>query len=77
MSQLQNHSHFASNAQGMKRGFQQKAALTPREKLKAAYFHYVHGLDPHLLADFFNVKPARVDEAISEIRKAVGLKEKR
>lgn len=49
--------------------------LTPEEKLKAAYFHYVIGLDQHIIAAMFVVNPGRVAEAVKAVKQAVGMKE--
>jgi len=51
-----------------------KTALTPLEKLKAAYFYEVRGVAQHVLADMFEVNAGRIAEAITDVRKAVGLK---
>lgn len=57
----------------MKRGHVAKAALTPLEKLRVAYFHEVRGVEQHVLADWTGVNPGRVAEAIVAVRKAIGL----
>lgn len=59
-----------------RRGFETKTELTPREKLKVAYFYEIRGVTMHVLADMFEVNSGRVAEAITEIRKAIGLREK-
>jgi hypothetical protein len=45
-----------------------KTALTPREMLKAAYFHEIRGVPQHVLADIFEVNIGRVNEAVQAIR---------
>ena len=55
------------------RGFQPKTELTPEEKIVAAYMYHWRGVDQHVIADFFRVNHGRVNEAIMEVRKAVGL----
>lgn len=57
----------------MRRGHAPKAALTPEEKLKAAYFYLVRGVDQHTLADLFGVNGGRIAEAVIEVRKAIGM----
>jgi hypothetical protein len=54
-----------------KRGFEVKTSLNAREKLKAAYFHEVRGIDQHVLADMFEVNVGRINEAIMDVRKAI------
>lgn len=54
------------------RDYQRKAHLTPEEKLKVAYFHLFRGIAQNVLADLFDVNPARVAEALDDIRKATG-----
>ena len=58
-----------------RRGYVPKTDLTPREKLKAAYFYLIRGVAQHVLADLFEVNPGRVNEAIEEIRAAIRMKE--
>lgn len=55
-----------------KRGHEDKTALTPREKLKAAYMHDVRGVAQHILADMFEVNAGRIAEAVTAVRKATG-----
>lgn len=55
-----------------KRGHADKTALTPREKLKAAYMHDVRGVAQQVLADMFEVNIGRINEAITAVRKATG-----
>lgn len=50
-----------------------KTALTPEEKLRAAYAHLINGVDQHVIASLFAVNSGRVAEAIADVRKAVGL----
>lgn len=52
---------------------QSKSALEPLEKLKAAYMHDVLGVDQHLISAFFGINPGRVNEAIRDVRQAIGL----
>lgn len=54
-----------------------KTALTYEEKLKAAYFHLIRGVDQHVLADMFNVNPGRIAEAVTAVRTAIGMTSKR
>lgn len=54
----------------------QKTALTPREKLKAAYLYEIRGIEQHVLADIFEVNVGRINEAIIPIRRAAGLPDK-
>jgi hypothetical protein len=56
----------------MKKGYEPKTALTPEEKLKAAYFHDIRGIEQYVLADLFSVNSGRVADAISDIRRVVG-----
>ncbi|PWT73728.1 MAG: hypothetical protein C5B60_07810 [Chloroflexi bacterium] len=53
------------------RGHAAKTALTPREKLKVAYFYLVRGIAQQELADIFEVNQGRINEAIDDVRKAV------
>lgn len=48
-----------------------KAALTPHERIKAAYLHYVRGIDQHDIAVAFEVNPGRINEACRAIWEAV------
>ena len=57
-----------------KRGYEFKTQLTPREKLKVAYFHDVRGVAQHVLADMFEVNSGRIAEAIAKVREATGWK---
>ena len=57
----------------MKRDHAAKTALTPREKLKVAYFHEIEGINQHVLAALFEVNIGRINEAILPIRRAAGL----
>lgn len=50
------------------------ASLTPEDKLKAAYYHLIGGLDQHLIAGMFFVNAGRVAEAVKDVRAAVGMK---
>ena len=51
-----------------------KTILTPVEKIKAAYFYHVLEIDQPKIAVVLEVSnPARVNEAIKHIEKAVGL----
>ena len=58
-----------------RRGNNHKTALTPKEKLKAAYFYEIRGVAQHVLADMFEVNPGRIAEALEQVRKAIGLKD--
>ena len=55
-----------------RRGFEGKTDLTPREKLKVAYFYFIRGVAQHVLADMFEVNAGRVAEAITAVRQAIG-----
>jgi hypothetical protein len=55
---------------------QAKANLEPLEKLKAAYMHDVLGVDQHIIAAFFGINSGRVNEAIRDVRQAIGLTRK-
>lgn len=48
-----------------------KTALTPQEKIKAAYLHYVRGINQHDIAVAFEVNPGRVNEACKAVWEAV------
>ncbi len=50
-----------------------KRSLTPQEKIKAAYLHEVRGIQQSDIAVAFEVNIGRVNEALMEIRQAVGL----
>lgn len=50
-----------------------KTTLDPVEKIKAAYTHEVLGVDQHVIAAWFGINAARVNEAIQDVRKAVGM----
>lgn len=52
---------------------QVKANLEPLEKLKAAYMHDVLGVDQHIISAFFGINSGRVNEAIRDVRQAIGL----
>jgi hypothetical protein len=54
-----------------KRGHVEKTDLTPREKVKAIYFHEIRGVAQQVLADMFEVNIGRVNEAIMDIKKAI------
>lgn len=51
-----------------------QASLSPEDKLKAAYYHLVGGLDQHIIAGMFFINPGRVAEAIKDVRVAIGWK---
>ena len=57
----------------MKRGYAEKTSLTPMEKLKAAYAHEVHGVSQHAIASLYGVNQGRIADAVSSVRKAVGI----
>jgi DNA-binding transcriptional regulator LsrR (DeoR family) len=48
-----------------------KTALTFEEKIKAAYLHYVRGVDQQDLATAFEVNSGRVNEACKIIKEAL------
>jgi len=51
-----------------------KAALTPIEMIKAAYFHHVLKMDQTQITTVLEItNPGRVNEAIKRIEKAIGL----
>jgi DNA-directed RNA polymerase specialized sigma24 family protein len=59
----------------VKRGHvQSDPSLKPRDKIKVAYLHEVRGIAQHVLAEIFEVNPGRVNTAIQDVRKAVGLR---
>ena len=58
-----------------RRGYVPKTELTPREKLKCAYFYLIRGVAQHVLADMFEVNPGRVNEAIERVRAAIRMKD--
>lgn len=60
----------------MKRGFETKASLTPREKIKVAYAYEIMGISQHDLAALFEVNQGRVAEAIRAIQYAAGVEPK-
>lgn len=47
-----------------------KAALTPQERIKAAYLHYIRGVTQQDLAVAFEVNIGRVNEACKAIMEA-------
>jgi len=51
-----------------------KSSLTPIEKIKAAYFHHVLGLDQAKIAVVLEISNmGRVNEAIKSVELAVGI----
>lgn len=56
-----------------KRGFEPKTALTPEERLQAAYMHLIRGISQQDLADMFRVNIGRVNQAVAEARKTYGI----
>lgn len=53
-----------------------KTVLTPVEKIKAAYFYHVLDIDQPKIAVVLEVSnPARANEAIKLVEKAVGISE--
>ena len=58
------------------RDYERKAYLTPEEKLKVAYFHMLRGVAQHVLADMFDVNPARVNDAVASARLTFGFDER-
>lgn len=57
----------------MKRGHEPKTSLDPIEKLKAAYAYEVLGVEQHAIAALYGINAGRVAEAITEVRKAIGM----
>ena len=57
----------------MKRNHETKTILEPIEKLKVAYIYETYGIDQHAIAALYGVNSARVNEAISDVRNAIGL----
>lgn len=55
----------------MKRGHEEKGALTPREKLKVAYAYVIMGISQHDLAALFEVNQGRVAEAVRDVMDAI------
>lgn len=47
-----------------------KTALTPRERIKVAYFYVCKNIPQATLADMFDVNAGRINEAIKAIEKA-------
>lgn len=45
-----------------------KTQLTPNERIKAAYLHYVKGTEQHTIAIAFEVNVGRVNEACLAIK---------
>ena len=56
----------------MKHLEEHKTALTPGEKLRVAHACLVWGWDDHKVAQLMNVNPARVSEAVTAVRDALG-----
>ena len=51
-----------------------KAHLDPIDKIKAAYFYHVRGIDQNTIAEMLECTNAgRVCEAIKHIEKAIGI----
>jgi hypothetical protein len=50
-----------------------EATLQPRDKIKAAYFHESRGICQQVLAEFLEVSIECINDAINEMRQAVGL----
>jgi len=53
-----------------------KTALTFEEKITAAYLHYVHDVDQHIVALAYGINQGRVNEACLAIREALNGKAK-
>ena len=49
----------------------QKQALTTEEAIKAAYLHFIEGVDQHVIAVAFSVNHGRVNEAVNNIMFAI------
>lgn len=51
-----------------------KTQLSPEDKIRAAYFHHILGMDQSLVATVLEItNHGRVNEAIKAVEKAVGL----
>lgn len=48
-----------------------KASLTPDERLRAAYGHFILGIHQHDLAAVMGVNSGRVNEAVMAVRVAI------
>jgi hypothetical protein len=53
-----------------------KTALTFEEKITAAYLHYVHDVDQHIVALAYGINQGRINEACIAIRDALQDKER-
>jgi hypothetical protein len=54
--------------------FSRKTALTPQEKITAAFMHYVRRIDQQDIAMMYGVNMARVNDACRDIGIAVKLR---
>lgn len=61
----------------MKRGYENKTSLTPREKIKAAYAYEIMGIAQHDIAALFEVNQGRVADAIKAILYAAGIEQEK
>jgi hypothetical protein len=51
-----------------------KSNLTAIDKIKAAYYYHVRGMDQALITEVLEcTNPGRVNEAIKEIEKTIGM----
>lgn len=50
-----------------------RTSLTPQEKLRVAVAVIIDGFDQHKVAALMGVNPGRVNEAVQDIRKAIGI----
>jgi hypothetical protein len=53
-----------------------KTALTFEEKITAAYVHYVHEVDQHIIALVYGINQGRINEACLAIREVLQDKER-
>ena len=56
---------------------ERKTALTPEEKITAAFMHYVRQIDVQDIAMMYGVNMGRVSEACRDIGEAAGLRPQR
>jgi len=50
---------------------ERKTKLTFKEKVQAAHWYYVVGMDQHLIAAGFGVNSGRINEACTAVKKAL------
>jgi hypothetical protein len=55
----------------MKRGHTEKTKLTPEEKLRVAHAYLILGVSQHALVSLFTVNQGRINDAISDVRRAL------